>query len=159
MDWDFRVPTTERLTLVPFSLNSRRLGSGTLNNIPFDGIEKLTGGAGNDQFVIAASGDLAGIINGGGGLDTMDLTALTGPRTIDLGPKTISGLLATFASIQTIRMPSGVLNTLVGPNTNSAWSINGVNQVTVAGVQLIGVGNIRGSDLKAGPATMSSRWE
>ncbi len=123
------------------------LGSGTLNTIPFDGIEKLTGGAGNDQFVIKANGDLAGIINGGGGSDTMDLTALTGPRTIDLGLKTVSGLLATFASIQTILMPSRVLNTLVGPSANSSWSITGANQVSVAGVQLVGVGNLRGSTL------------
>jgi uncharacterized repeat protein (TIGR01451 family) len=47
--------------------------------------ENLTGGAGNDTFVVQPAGSVGGTIDGGGGTDTLDYSAFTTPVHANLG--------------------------------------------------------------------------
>ena len=55
--------------------------SGTLtdgvNTTNYGGVGNLTGGAGNDTFLIQDAGTLTGNVNGGGGTNTLDLSNKT----------------------------------------------------------------------------------
>jgi hypothetical protein len=76
--------------------------SGTVNSISFAGIENLTGAANSDVFVFQDSAGVSGLVDGGAGSDTLDLSAGTGGVTVDLasGTATVAGLIWQAALLQ-----------------------------------------------------------
>src|SRR5262249_38053085 len=67
--------TTGKDTLVgPNQVNTWNLpqfSSGDINGLSFDGFENLTGGSLADTFHVSGEGAVSGVINGGGGSDTL----------------------------------------------------------------------------------------
>ena len=62
--------------------------AGTLGGaipLSFANVENLTGGAGNDTFAFAPAGNVAGMIDGGGGTNALDYSAFTTPIHANLG--------------------------------------------------------------------------
>ncbi|RMG85926.1 MAG: hypothetical protein D6712_08640, partial [Chloroflexi bacterium] len=106
------------------------------NNLFFDNIENMVGGADNDSFIFADGADNSGgQIEGGAGNNTLDYSAYTAPLDIKLttvgsqvgynGNTQNSGLLVnTFLNINNII--GGVnFDTLTGPETDNTWTIDG----------------------------------
>jgi hypothetical protein len=98
--------------------------SGTLNGSPFTGIENLAGGSGPDTFEFQAGG-VDGLINGGGGTNTLDYSAYGSPASIDLGSKSGTGL-DRFVNIAAF-VGSGTADTLTGADVPNTWRITGNN--------------------------------
>jgi hypothetical protein len=53
-------------------------------NVNFTHVQNLVGGTGNDAISFRNGGSLAGTINGGGGVDTLDYSSYTGNVIVDL---------------------------------------------------------------------------
>jgi len=109
-------------------------GIGNVNaKLSFLGTETLVGGSGNDQFILANAGKVTGQILGGTGSDTLNLAAKTTAHTINLQSNTatstggISGI-ESFIGGNT----ASVIDVLVGPNSDTNWSINGSNAGSVS---------------------------
>ncbi|MCI0496893.1 MAG: M10 family metallopeptidase C-terminal domain-containing protein, partial [Thermoplasmata archaeon] len=65
---------------------------GSLNAVlTFSSFENLTGGAVADTFTIQDGMGISGTIDGGSGVDTLDMSPYTTPVTIDLGAGTATG--------------------------------------------------------------------
>ncbi len=104
-------------------------GTGTVNNaVSFLGTESLRGGTGNDHFIFANAGRLTGALHGGGGQDTLNLSAKTTAHTINLQTNTatstggISGIENFIGGTL-----SNITDILIGPNSATAWIINSTN--------------------------------
>jgi autotransporter-associated beta strand protein len=57
--------------------------SGTVGTFDFFNFGSLVGGVGNDQFIFSPGATLSGTLNGAGGNNKFDLTALTTPQTVN----------------------------------------------------------------------------
>ncbi len=69
--------------------------SGTIDDLtPFQSIENLVGGAGDDEFVFEENGELTGSINGGTGEDCLDYSQVTWDVTVDLAAGTATNILS-----------------------------------------------------------------
>jgi hypothetical protein len=96
----------------------------------------LTGAGGNDTFTFASGGSVSGLINGGGGSDT-----------VDYDTNNISGVTVTLDSTFTnIEILKGQSTTLVGPVGTTAWNLNATsggtaNNITFSNVTTIRNGN------------------
>ncbi len=108
-------------------------GSGTVTygsnqSIGFTGYNTLIGGLGNDAFVMGASGLFMGI-NGGGGTDSLNLSALTSP-TVNLVNRTASssGLAEQLESF----IGAGSSATLISPNLANTWTVSGIDSGSLA---------------------------
>ena len=137
------------------------------NTLAFSNYQNLTGGSGKDDFVVATGATFGGVIDGGGGSNT-----LTGPNQNTVWNVTgtnsgnITGVVASFVRIENlvgnsapntfVLGPSGVLtgvinggvgggNTLIGPNRNVVWDLTGPNAGAVQGAALfINIQNLTG---------------
>jgi hypothetical protein len=124
--------------------------AGTLNGtLNFSGVGNLTGGTGNDSFVIQDAGSLTGSVVGGlhGTADTLDLSNKVGAVSINLQGSTATGLGGTFSGIETLvgnDGTTGTNTTLAGPNAGATFDVTGTNSGTVAGLSFSGVGNLTG---------------
>jgi hypothetical protein len=107
--------------------------SGSVNGLAFSSFENLTGGSGNDQFIFFPGGSISGNLDGGGGSNTLDYSALSTPVTLNLQAHTATGIGGTFANISHLIGGSGG-NTLVGPDAPSVWAVTGPNAFTVGGI-------------------------
>ncbi len=108
---------------------------GTLNGQSFTSVESLTGGTDIDQFVFGSSGSIAGTINGGTGLDQLDLSSLAGPlEVLNNTIKSVQGVIAGFTAIESVSGGASNLDVIRGADVNTAWSINGSGDVVVGGV-------------------------
>jgi hypothetical protein len=114
----------------------------------FSSIQNLTGGAAADTFRMAtSSAGVAGSIDGKGGANTLDLSGRTTAVTVTLqttGLNKATGIGGTFANVQTLIAGTAGTNSLVGPNTATAWAINGTNAGSAAGLSFSGFGNLTG---------------
>jgi hypothetical protein len=100
--------------------------SGTLSDgVTFTNVENVTGGTGNDSFAFHNGGSVSGTINGGGGSDTVDNSAVASAVVVNLG---------SLANIGTVIGGKSFSNTLVGANTGNTWNITGTDSGTVNGV-------------------------
>ena len=59
--------------------------------VSFTGTENLTGGSGDDRFVLAVGGSVSGAIDGGGGADALDYSTWTSAVAVDLAAGTAGG--------------------------------------------------------------------
>ncbi len=117
-------------------------------------IESFTGGSGNDTFTLTNGMSMPGSINGGAGVDVLNLTAfttalnytLTGPGSVDGFAGTVSPLSGGFDNINTIQSGSGI-DTLTGANADSTFTVASTGIIYQSGsntLNLTSVENLNG---------------
>ena len=133
----------------------------TASTINFSGVENLTGGTLVDSFVIADSGILSGTINGGTGVDVLNLTAKTTALDFRLATApSIPGVLGAYVGVEQVQSNSLGGGKVTGSNAATAWSISSTGQIVVGGVTYSGVGSIvagTATDTLTGPA-LAANW-
>ncbi|HEY2586240.1 MAG TPA: calcium-binding protein [Tepidisphaeraceae bacterium] len=117
--------------------------SGSVGADTFSSFENLIGGPAKDNFVFLPGGSVAGNIDGAGGVNTLDYSALAGPITVNLTTGTGPGIGGTFANISNFVGSAGS-DTLVGPAGTTAWSITGANAGTVGSNSFSSFENLTG---------------
>jgi hypothetical protein len=109
----------------------------------FTDIGALIGGTGNDQFSFLSGGTLSGLVNGGGGVNTLDYSSDGGlAATVNLALSTATKT-GGFASIRNL-IGSSSSDTLIGPNATNTWSITASNGGTVGSFSFSSVENLTG---------------
>ena len=107
----------------------------------FTSVESLTGGAQADTFNIPGAGMLTGALDGGLGFD---IVAYTGPGPVSVNLQTAGATgLASFADIDRFE-GSAAGDTLIGPDTVSAWNITAADAGAVAAVEFAFFENLTG---------------
>ena len=104
-------------------------GIGTLNSaLSYLAIETLRGGTGEDQFLLTNAGKVTGQLHGGTGNDTLNLAAKTTAHTINLQSNTATstGGISGFENFIGGNLAT-VTDVLIGPNSATTWTIDGVN--------------------------------
>jgi len=133
----------------------------SVSTISFSGVENLTGGTLVDSFVIADSGSLTGTINGGAGVDVLDLTAKSTALDFRLATApSIPGVLGAYVGVEQVQGNSVDGSQVTGSNAATAWSISSTGQIVVGGVIYFGVGSIVAgiaTDTLTGPA-LATNW-
>ena len=115
------------------TFNVTGLDSGDVGGVAFSGAGSLLGGAGPDSFVIANAGSLTGNINGGGGVNTLDLSARLVAADFGLASAssgTASGVVGGYSNVSTL-IGNPAITTLTGTNAGSIYTVNGGNSGTV----------------------------
>ena len=135
-----------------WTIDSDDGGSVSADTTPFisatyDAVENLIGNSGNDAFTVSATGNLSGTIDGGSGIDTLDLSAKTNSITVKLGAvSTTPTVLEYFNSdnLETVTAPTpvngSVSNTVIGADVDQLWIIDGINSGAVGDVVLLDTG-------------------
>ena len=114
------------------TFNVNNPDKGTVGAQAFTAVGNLKGAAGPDNFIIAAGGSLAGAIDGGLGVNSLDLSAR---GTADFGlasasSGTASGVTGGYSNVTTL-IGNPAKTTLTGTNTGSTFTVNGANSGTV----------------------------
>jgi len=104
----------------------------------FSGIETLLGGNGVDAFVFANGSSFSGIINGGAGADSVDLSAELGAVNVDLSA-------SSFLNIESFT-GNNSNSTLTGANIANTWTMTGANSGTVNSVSFSGFNSLLGNN-------------
>jgi hypothetical protein len=117
--------------------------SGSVNGTNFSAFANLQGGTGDDQFLFQPGGSVSGNINGGGGTNTLDYSALAGPVTVNFFTGTASDIGGTFAGITKAIGSQSNQDTIIGPD--AAWTISGANSGTVNDITFSSFENLTGS--------------
>jgi hypothetical protein len=116
---------------------------GTVAGVTYASFENLTGGAGTDRYLFQPGGGVSGNIDGGGGANTLDYSALAGPVTVNFTLGTASGVGGSIANItKAIGSASGA-DTIVGPD--AAWTISGADSGVVNAITYVSFENLVGS--------------
>ncbi|MFO0928640.1 MAG: hypothetical protein U0736_16725 [Gemmataceae bacterium] len=126
--------------------NLTGMNDGTLTGtFTYSGFEGLHGGSGSDTFVVAPGGGVSGMLDGGGGSNTLSHTAFSTPVWVDYQPATPYATgVGGFANIGTLIGGAGV-DLLFGPNLSITWSLNGANAGFLdTGVSFVGYENLFG---------------
>jgi Ca2+-binding RTX toxin-like protein len=118
------------------------LDAGALNEQIFESIENLIGGEYQDTFVLADDTGVAGLIDGGNGSNTLDYSAYTSDVTVNLEDDTATGT-GEISNIQNLTGGAGN-DTLIGPDADTTWNIQGTNVGLVAGLNFSGFENLTG---------------
>jgi hypothetical protein len=124
-------------------------GHGSLGtNLFFTALHDLLGGGGDDTFKFTGSGSLAGTLNGGGGTNTLDYSALTGPINLNLQTAAATllhgGGAGGFTGIQSLIGSSSAEDGLVGPAVDTNWTIARANAGSVGAFLFAGIENLLG---------------
>jgi hypothetical protein len=117
--------------------------AGAVSRAAFVSFENLTGGGGPDRFLFFSGGSISGNIDGGGGRNTLEYTHVAGPVSVNLQTYQATSIGGTFANISTFVGSTGS-DTVIGPNSPTAWVVNGVNTVSVAGSSFTDFENLMG---------------
>jgi acrosin len=106
----------------------------------------LNGNDGDDQFIVVGDGGVNGTITGGTGFDTFDQSGkkgAAGTNILTVNVSSLNGIENLIGSTV-----SGVINTLVGPNTANVFTINGTNSgqvmTTTTTIGFTGFQNLQG---------------
>ncbi|MGE3820255.1 MAG: beta strand repeat-containing protein, partial [Isosphaeraceae bacterium] len=94
-------------------------------------LERLSGGAGADRFVLADGASLAGPIDGGTGVDTLDLSASVTPRNVVLNALgatdgfagTEASIAGGFTHVDAILGGQSLNDRLTGMNASASWDL------------------------------------
>jgi hypothetical protein len=117
---------------------------GTVAGVTYGSFENLTGGAGTDRFLFQPSaGGVAGNIDGGGGANTLNYSALAGPVTVNFTLGTASGVGGAIANITKVVGSASGADTIVGPD--AAWTISGADSGVVNAITYVSFENLTGS--------------
>ena len=144
---------------------SDSINGGTLRNsessIAFTGIENLVGGTAVDQFVFEQAGRLTGTINGGTGLDAIQLAVRIDAIEVRLGTvASITDITGGFSAIEQVIGNGLATSRIIGAATTTAWTINTAGDVVVGAVNFQFIKTIEagsGMDTLTGPA-LASTW-
>jgi hypothetical protein len=110
-------------------------GSGNVDGTTtFSGVTDLTGGSGDDSFVLGLNGSISGTIDGGGHAtsDTLDLSAKTGAIVIDVSGTGTTGV-GTVIGINDY-VGSGTTTELIGTSTGSTYTVTTAGSGDVDGM-------------------------
>ncbi len=127
---------------VPNTWNVSANDAGTVTGVgSFTSIENLNGRNDTDDFSVADGVGISGTIDGGGGTDTIDLSAQTGAVLVDLSS-------TRYANLEQYT-GNGANSSIVGDNVVNVWSINGlvedgIDDGTVGTVSFINFAAITG---------------
>src|SRR3989454_7220891 len=143
--------------------NAGTLTAGSLTPLTFAGIETLRGGDGSDTFAMTPDGGLSGVVDGGGGNDTLvgadtpNTWVIDGTEAGTLNGQSFAGVenLTGGASADIFKWMaggsvSGVVfgglgnDTLVGADTPNTWTLTGVGAGTLNGQAFAGIENLVG---------------
>ncbi len=116
--------------------------AGSLNDQDFTGIENLEGGGDRDDFVLRDGAGVTGTIEGRGGSNALDYSSYTSGVTVNLGDGTATGA-GGISNIQNATGGTGN-DTLIGPDADTTWDIEGTDTGDVAGVHFAGIENLTG---------------
>jgi Ca2+-binding RTX toxin-like protein len=119
--------------------------SGNLNGvINFVGVENLTGGASDDRFVFAngVAVGVAGTVDGGPGVNTLDYSASTLPIAVNLQTRTATGT-GGFANVGNLVGGSAV-DMLTGLDVSNVWNLTGPDNGSVGGFTFTSVESVVG---------------
>jgi hypothetical protein len=130
-------------TLIGSNLNTiwtvSGTNAGTAGYLHFSAILNLTGGTGNDTFRFFPGGSIHGMLDGGGGSNTLDYSAYTGGVMVNLATGTATGT-GGIVNIQTVHGDQGsdILVGATGPVTliggaGPSLLIGGVGSATLQG--------------------------
>ena len=122
------------------------VGAGNLDSLSFTGIEQLTGGAGDDIFLMQDDGKMSGLIDGGGGTNTLDYSAVGAGITVKLQtdsfPKT-----GGIVGIQRVIGSYDDTDKLIGPNSPNTWAITDEDSGIVNGnLNYVGFESVTGGN-------------
>jgi hypothetical protein len=97
--------------------------------IKFKNIRNLKGGRNTDIFKFTSDGNISGIIDGGGGKNTLDYSNSSILVKIDLDHNSATGTngIKNFQAV----IGSKGSNTLIAENINNNWNITGTNSGTL----------------------------
>ena len=106
--------------------------TGSINATSFSNIQSLIGGNTTDTFTFSGTGSLSGLINGGGGTDTVSLIGLGGNVKVQLHNGTnpvlnTAAINTTNVEIINAAPANALTNTLIGDNTPNTWTLSGAN--------------------------------
>jgi len=120
-------------------------GNGRLNsNLDFINIANLQGGNFVDVFSFANISWLKGIVDGGGGADTVNLLAINKAIQVAVDAQTDADI--NLLNIETINANNNFLNTLKGDFNGNEWHINAANAgVLNKKINFTGFANLTGS--------------
>ena len=107
---------------------------GSATEFVFNGFENLSGGPGSDEFIFAEGVSISGVLDGGAGSDTFNLSNLANAQTIFL---TGNGGSDGYAGIHTVLgggfdnldalIGSDFADTLTGPDAVNIWKMTAAN--------------------------------
>ncbi|PUA26878.1 MAG: hypothetical protein B0W54_20865 [Cellvibrio sp. 79] len=122
-------------------------GNGRLNsNLDFINIANLQGGSFADTFSFANISWLKGTVDGGGGTDTVNLTAMDKAIQVAVDAQTDADI--NLLNIETINANNNFSNTLKGDLNGNEWHINASNAgVLNKKINFTGFANLTGSAL------------
>jgi hypothetical protein len=124
--------------------NITGVNAGNLGNVTFAAVENLTGGTANDTFKFTSGGSVTGLIDGGGGTNTLDYSGDGGiAATVNLAAATATKT-GGFAHIGNLVGSTSSADKLIGPNATNLWSITAVNGGTVGAFSFSGIENLTG---------------
>ena len=109
---------------------------GTAGDITYSSFENITGGAGNDHFVLLPNASVSGKLDGGDGIDTIDYSLWTTSVYVDLsigqGPSVFGGKPGGLTSIENASGGSAA-DTLIGSAVDNVLMGNAGNDKLVGG--------------------------
>ncbi|WP_372894369.1 LEPR-XLL domain-containing protein, partial [Stieleria sp.] len=98
-------------------------GKGNVNSVfNFAGIENLNGGPQDDVFAFATGGSVTGVVNGAGGFDTIDYSALSSKVSVDRQSFAASKT-GGYAGIELFKGSQSGADLLVGRNFDAEWTL------------------------------------
>jgi hypothetical protein len=102
-------------------------GASINGSFRFNGFENWVGGAQEDRFFFDPTDSVAGVINGAGGLDTLDYTAFgSAPITVNRQTKRANNI-GSFENIEAVRAGTSINDTIIGRNFNADWTISSLD--------------------------------
>ena len=109
----------------------------------FSGVGNLRGNTGADTFIFTATGSLTGALTGVGGNDTLDVSGIAVPLTINQSG-TITGVPVGSVSGITTFISNAANTSFQGNDTAQTYTITNPDTFTVASQNYTGVGSIKG---------------
>ena len=130
-----------------FTVNTANGGTyESTNELSFSNIENLTGGATADTFVFNNGGSVAGMVDGAGGVNTLDYSALSSPVAVmltELGSTMGIGFAGTasqtggFDNITNLVGGTAMTDTLQGRDADATFNLAATNNYMSGGNTLM----------------------
>ncbi len=112
--------------------NVSNTNTGKVNGFTFSAVENLTGGAANDNFVLAKAKGMSGHIDGGAGINMLDYAAYTTAVTVNLATGSATNIGGGVSNIRVVRGGSAADN-ITGDDGDNALIGGGGNDNITAG--------------------------
>jgi hypothetical protein len=146
-----------------WSITGSEAGNVTVGSqaITFTEVENITGGAGVDQFVFQEAGRIPGTLNGGAGVDVVNLSAIVLPVDVQLGTNiAVTGIIGKTLANEQILANAANSNRVLGANAATAWTISTAGQVVASSITFGNFQSLVGgtlADTITGPA-VATDW-